>query len=63
MKYTCARCKKELEYSPKEYGGYAVTQMKDLCPECWNEYTEIKNRQYRELNSWWGKEPKARATE
>jgi len=51
MKYTCAKCKKELEY--KNYGGYAISEMKNLCPECWGEYIEIKNRHNRELSKWW----------
>ena len=55
MKYKCAKCKKELEYTAKTYGGYAVDEMKNLCPECWEEYREMKNRHYNELNKWWGK--------
>ena len=51
MKYTCDKCKKELEY--KDYGGYSVNDLKNLCPKCWNEYIEMKNRHYRELNTWW----------
>ena len=51
MKYTCARCKKELE----NYGGYAVTEMRNLCPKCWVEYIEIQKRHHYELNKWWGK--------
>ena len=54
MKYTCARCNKGLiEY--KDYGGYAITELKDLCSECWEEYIEMKNRHHQELNRWWGK--------
>jgi len=51
MKYTCARCKKELEY--KNFGGYAVPEMKDLCPECWGKYIEIKNKHNIELRRFW----------
>ena len=50
MKYICAKCKKEFE----KYGGYAVTENKELCPECWKEYIEIKNRHWQELTKWWG---------
>ncbi len=53
MKYTCARCKKELENSVKEYGGYAVTGNKDLCSKCWSEYIDIKIRHSYELDSFW----------
>ena len=53
MIYTCARCKRELEL--KNYGGYAVDEMKNLCPKCWKEYIEIKHRHYSELNKWWEK--------
>jgi len=56
MKYKCARCRKEFEHTVKDYGGYAVDEMKNLCPECWKEYIEIKNRHNRELNNWWGDE-------
>ena len=55
MKYTCARCKKEFEYTVKIYGGYAITEGKNLCPECWKKYIEVKNRHLFELNKWWGK--------
>jgi len=51
MKYTCASCKKELEY--ESYGGYAVTEMKNLCPDCWREYIEIRNRHNQELERFW----------
>ena len=54
MKYKCARCQKELEY--KTYGGYAIDKMKSLCPKCWKEYIEIKNRHCRELIQWWDNE-------
>ena len=54
MTYTCAKCKKELEKTVFSYGGYAVTEMKNLCPECNKEYIEIKRKHYRELNKWWG---------
>jgi len=53
MKYICARCKKELEL--KDYGGYTVVENKNLRPECWKEYIEIKNRHTQELTRWWGK--------
>ena len=55
MKYACDRCKKELENTPKNYGGYCVNENKELCPKCWEEYIEIKKRHYFELNKWWGK--------
>jgi len=55
MKDICGRCKNEFEYTVKTYGGYATTEMKNLCPNCWGEYIEIKNRHYQELNKWWGK--------
>ena len=51
MKYICSRCQKEFE----KYGGYAVVEMRNLCPECWKEYIEIKNRHHKELTEWWGK--------
>ena len=51
MTYICARCKKELEL--KTYGGYAVTEMENLCPECWEKYIEIKNRYSQELRRFW----------
>ncbi len=54
-KYICAKCKKEFDNTVKTYGGYAVPEMKNLCPECWKEYIEIKNRHNQELNKWWGK--------
>jgi DNA-directed RNA polymerase subunit RPC12/RpoP len=53
MTYTCDRCKKELEHTVKTFGGYAVTEMKNLCPECWKEYIEIKNRHNQELRRFW----------
>lgn len=55
MKYICARCKRELEDTIKNYGGYAVDEMKTLCPQCWKEYTEIKNSHRQELTKWWRK--------
>ncbi len=55
MKYKCAKCKKELEKTVSSYGGYAVTEMKNLCPECNKEYIEIKRKHDQELNKWWGK--------
>lgn len=51
MKYICARCEKELEL--KNYGGHAVTELKNLCPECWKDYIEIKKKHHHELNKWW----------
>jgi len=56
MKYTCNKCQKELEL--EDYGGYAVTEGKDLCPDCWKEYIEIKNRHHQELSEWWHKRSK-----
>ena len=53
MKYICDKCKKEFEYSGKEYGGYCVNENKDLCPKHWEEFTEIRVRHYRELKGWW----------
>ena len=53
MKYTCDKCGKELDNNV--YGGYAVTEMRNLCPNCWEEYLEIKRRHYQEFNKWWGK--------
>lgn len=53
MKYTCARCKNEFDYTAKSHGGYSIDRDKDLCPKCWGEYIEIKNRQYKELSKWW----------
>jgi len=49
MKCICDKCKKE----SKEYGGYCVTEGKNLCPKCWKEYVEIKKRFNQELNKWW----------
>ena len=51
MTYTCDRCKKELEL--KDYGGYALQEMKNLCPECHKEYIEIKSRYNQELDRFW----------
>lgn len=53
MKYTCGRCKKELEYTIKGYGGYTIAEMKDLCPKCWAECIKIRNRHNNELDVWW----------
>ena len=36
------------------YGGYAVTENKDLCPKCWREYILIKNEHNQKLRKWWG---------
>jgi len=52
MTYICAGCKKKLEY--EIYGGYAMTEMKNLCHECWVKYIEIKHRHKRELERFWG---------
>ena len=52
MRYQCAKCKKELEL--KDYGGYVVDELKNLCPECWGGYIIIKHRHNRELTRWWG---------
>jgi len=53
MKYICEKCKKEFEFTVKNYGGYAINENKDLCSRCWKEYIEIKNRHHQELNKWW----------
>jgi len=55
MKYICGKCQKEFEYTAKTYRGYCVTEGKNLCLECWEEYIEIKSRYSQELNKWWGK--------
>ena len=55
MKYICSRCKRELDHTVKTYGGYAATEGKNLCPECWKEYIEIKTRYNQELSKWWSK--------
>ena len=53
MKYIYCRCKKELELS--NYGGYSITELKGLCPECWEDYIEITIRHSQELERFWHK--------
>ena len=52
MKDTCAKCQKALD---NNYGGYAITELKNLCPQCWEEYIKIKTQHYNELTKWWGR--------
>jgi len=54
-KYYCFKCKREFNYTVREYGGYAIHKMVSLCPNHWEEYLEIINRYNRELNDWWGR--------
>lgn len=46
----CERCGKT-----SEYGGYAVEEGKNLCPECWTDYINLKNSFHRLLMIFWAK--------
>lgn len=52
MKFTCAHCKKEFDYTVSQYGGYAVEKGWNLCRECWQSWIDMVKRHSQEITEW-----------
>ena len=48
----CSRCGIETK-GVSDYGGFVISENRDLCKDCWLEWVEIRSDNYKKEKEFW----------